>query len=170
MTVNESGTYGRYRWSAHTNGTTAYDIHEDPNFDLSKISVPEEYEKYVNYVSKGTKAKEDGRIKEDYASFDMHIDNAQKLNSRITTFDDVYYFAVPCSSTVTDGLVNVISAGAPFNAPSAEYVDGGELERGIWYVFPTFRGDHMSLQGGLNKRINIKPFYMDLVRMISGLK
>ncbi len=200
--------------SAPTNGTTAYDVHEDPNFDLSKISVPEEYEKYGNYVSKGTKAKEDGRIKEDYASFDMHIDNALELNSRISTFGDVYYFAVPCASTVTDadgnvnpdesitekmflrgglqmskytgatpkgfvldeswqpndGLVNTISAGAPFNAPSADYVEGSELQKGIWYVFPTFRGDHMSLQGGLTKRINIKPFYMDLVRMISGLK
>ena len=200
--------------SAPTNGTTAYDMYEDPTFDASKISIPEEYNKYGNYVSKGTKAKEDGRISEDYASFDMHIDNALELNKRITTFDDVYYFAVPCSSSIkdssgnvtpdesiteliflrgatimskytgatakgfildeswqeNDGLVNTISAGAPFGAPSADYSESGEKEKGIWYVFPVFRGDHMSLQGGLTKRIDIKPFYMDLVKMLSGLK
>ena len=43
------------------------------------------------------------------------------------------------------------------------------LVPGRWYVMPTLRGDHMSLQGGLTRRINIKPFYLDLVKMLAPL-
>ncbi len=31
-------------------------------------------------------------------------------------------------------------------------------------------GDHMSLQGGLTKRVNVKPFYLELVKMTAGLE
>ena len=41
----------------------------------------------------------DSRVDYDYADFDMHIDNAQELNSRISTLPNTYYFAVPCSAT-----------------------------------------------------------------------
>ncbi len=196
--------------AAPTNGTTAYDLYEDESFDLSSIKIPEEYEKNSGAVSKGTKADLDGRIASDYASFDMHIDNALALNETITTFDDVYYLSVPCASTITDadgtvspnpditenifmkgatymsnytgstkggfvldetwqtndGLVNEISARAPFNAPSADYEENESLQPGVWYVLPTFVGDHMSLQGGLTHRINVKPFYLNLVNII----
>ena len=197
--------------AAPTNGTTAYDMHDDPDFDLSKVSIPEEYEKNSDAVSNNTKAEKDGRIEEDYAAFDMHIDNALKLNESIDTFEDIYYFSVPCSTSVideagnvypdplitenifmkgaiqmsvytgktlggytideawqpNDGLVNEISAKAPFNAPSKEYVPGTDPVPGVWYVMPTFRGDHMSLQGGLTKRINVKPFYEELIETIT---
>lgn len=199
--------------AAPTNGTTAYDLYEDENFDLSKIEIPEEYEKYSDAVSNGTRADLDGRIPEDYASYDMHIDNALALNETINTFDDLYYFSVPCASTTTnsdgtvspnpditetifmkgaiymskysgstkggfsldeswqanDGLVNEISARAPFNAVSEDYTDTTHVTPGVWYVLPTFEGDHMSLQGGLTHRINVKPFYLDLVQTISEL-
>ena len=38
----------------------------------------------------------------------MHIDNALALNERITTFEDVYYFAYPCYSTIqnADGSIS----------------------------------------------------------------
>lgn len=196
--------------AAPTNGTTAYDMYEDKSFDLSSIEIPEKYEKNSDAVSKGTKAAQDGRIADDYAAYDMHIDNALALNETITTFDDVYYLSVPCASTVTDadgnvtpdpditenifmkgaiymskysgstkkgfaldetwqandGLVNEISARAPFNAPSTDYKEGESIKPGIWYVLPTFVGDHMSLQGGLTHRINVKPFYLNLVKII----
>nr|MCR5054603.1 hypothetical protein [Lachnospiraceae bacterium] len=151
--------------AAPTNGTTAYDMYEDENFDLSSIEIPEEYERNSDAVSNGTRADLDGRASWDYASYDMHIDNAFAMNERISTFDDVYYLAYPCSSSVenpdgsvspdpsitesifmkgaiymskyegstaggividsswqaNDGLVNEISAEAPFNAPQAAY-------------------------------------------------
>ncbi|MCR5503269.1 MAG: hypothetical protein K6F53_09685 [Lachnospiraceae bacterium] len=199
--------------AAPTNGTTAYDLYEDEGFDRDAIRIPEEYEKNSDAVSKRTKAVSDGRASFDFAAFDMHIDNALSLNGRISTFEDVYYFAYPCSSTVrdesglvspdpaltenifmkgaiymsrytgvtkggvpvdeswqpNDGLVNEISAGAPFGAPKEDYREGVSLMPGRWYVMPAFRGDHMSLQGGLTKRINVRPFYLELVKLISGL-
>lgn len=99
---NGDGLVAIVTLAAPTNGTTAYDLYEDPNFDTSKISIPEEYEENSGAVSKSVKKKDDGRIADDYAAYDMHIDNALELNDKITTFSDVYYFAQPYCSTVTD--------------------------------------------------------------------
>lgn len=200
--------------AAPTNGTTAYDLYEDESFDLASVEIPEEYEEKSDAVSNGTKPDLDGRIPEDYASFDMHIDNALALNETITTFDDVYYFSVPCAATTTnsdgtvepnpdvmekmflkgsvymsnytgqtkggfildetwqpnDGLVNEISSRAPFNATSEDFDENKELKTGIWYVYPTFVGDHMSIIGGFTKRVNVKPFYLDLAETIASLR
>ncbi len=199
--------------AAPTNGTTAYDLYEDPNFDISKISIPDEFEKNSDAVSRGTKAEDDGRASYDHAAYDMHIDNALALNETIKTFDDVYYFAAPFASTMSDengnavadpdhteqifmkgsiimsqytgstaggfildeswqandGLVNAISAGAPFGETAENYKEGATLSPGIWYVFDTFKGDHMSPQGGLTKRVNVKPYYLELCKLLASL-
>ncbi|MBP5732554.1 MAG: hypothetical protein J6W66_01830, partial [Lachnospiraceae bacterium] len=183
-------------------------------FDMSQIKFPEEYEKNSGAVSSFTRADQDGRIEEDYAAYDMHIDNALALNEKITTFEDVYYFAVPYTATKkdengvpwpdkkimegmflkgslimsrytgatkdgyvldetwqsNDGLVNEVSARAPFGAPSEEYDGQKEKKPGIWYVFPTHLGDHMAPIGGLTKHVNVKPFYKDLAEMLAGLE
>ncbi len=211
---NGDGLVAVVTLAAPTNGTTAYDLYEDPDFDVSKVYVPEEYIKKSEAMKNVSTPEYDGRQLWDYAAFDMHIDNALALNEKISTFDDVYYFAYPCSSTrldhngelepdpdITesmflkgstymcrytgktaggfgideswqdnDGLVNTISAGAPFGAPSNEFVEGKALTPGVWNVMPTVTGDHMSLQGGLTKRVNVKPFYLELVKMIAGLE
>lgn len=200
--------------AAPSNGTTAYDLYEDPEFNVDSIYVPAKYEKAGDLMSDGTKAKIDGRIAEDYAAYDMHIDNAYELNETITTFENIYYFAYPCSTTIidengekipnaditesmfmrsairmnkyagttkggivideswqsNDGLVNEVSAMAPSFAPSETYQSGVTLEPGKYYVMPTITGDHMYFQGGMTKRVNIKPFYLELVQMISSLR
>jgi hypothetical protein len=133
------------------------------------------------------------------------------MNEGISTFEDVYYFAYPCASTIegpdgsvspdpaitenifmkgaiymskytgstkggfvideswqaNDGLVNEISAMAPLGAHQSEYATGAGLFPGQWYVMPTVRGDHMSLLGGFTKRTNVKPFYMNLVKLLA---
>ena len=38
---------------------------------------------------------------------------------------------------------------------------------GIWNVMPTRRGDHMSLQGRMFKRVKVKNFYLELARMLA---
>ena len=211
--------------AAPTNGTTAYDLHEDSSFDLSKIEIPEKYEKSNDRMKRSTGAKaNDGRADWDYASYDMHIDNALAMNERITTFEDVYYFAYPCDSTTidengelvpdpaitedmfmkssiyackytgttkggfcvdeswkpNDGLVNTVSAKAPIGEPSVEYTKeqlasgagaaGVDFAPGIWNVMPTRRGDHMSLQGGMFKRVKVKGFYLELAQMLAALE
>lgn len=57
--------------AAPTNGTTAYGF-ADPD------------------IAVGNK---------DSAAYDMYIDNALKINEKISTQDCTYYFAIPCSST-----------------------------------------------------------------------
>ncbi|MCR5716100.1 MAG: hypothetical protein K6G23_04590, partial [Lachnospiraceae bacterium] len=200
--------------AAPTNGTTAYDLYEDPSFDLSAIEISEEYIEKSEAMSNVSTPEYDGRQLWDYAAFDMHIDNALALNDRITTFEDVYYFAYPCESTMTladgtiapdpeltegmffkgatymsnyvgttkggviidalwqpnDGLVNTISAGAPIGAPGVAYENGNSLTPGIWNVMPTLTGDHMYFQGGLTKRVNVKPFYLELAQMLAELE
>ena len=69
---------------------------------------------------------------------------------------------------MNDGLVNTISATAPFNAPSVQY-DESNVQKGVWNVMPVYEGDHMSLQGGLFKTNDVKGLYVDLLSMINEL-
>lgn len=214
MGGNRNRIFAMVLLAAPSNGTTAYDMYEDPSFDVGSIEIPEEYVRAGETMSKGTKADLDTRIIEDYASYDMHIDNAYAFNEKITTFDDVFYFSYPCSTTKindsgekepdaeitesmfmrsailmskyvgttkggividetwqsNDGLVNEISAMAPSVAPFAIYEDGSEIVPGVYNVMPTVTGDHMYFQGGMTKHVKIKPFYLELVKMISSLQ
>lgn len=198
--------------AAPTNGTTAYDMHDDPNFDSEAIKISWWDERMGKLFSSRKQAERDGRAESDYAAYDMHIDNALSLNESISILPTVYYFTVPCSATVeneagnqtpirkimegmfrksstqmgaytgttdggfsvdaswkeNDGLVNTVSAMAPLGAPSAAYTDE-ELQPGIWYILPTYHGDHMSLQGGMTKRNNVRPFYLELLERIDAL-
>ena len=197
--------------AAPTNGTTAYDLYQDKSFDVSAVKVSRWDDFWGDFFSNRKLAEKDGRSEEDYAAFDMHIDNALAMNVRITTLPQVYYFAVPCSATepaeggqrpirsmmepmfrrssaqmgvytgVTaggfvldeswrenDGLVNTVSAMAPMGAPSKAF-DPKAVTPGIWQILPTYPGDHMSLQGGMMKRNNIRPFYLELLDMIDTL-
>ena len=196
--------------AAPTNGTTAYDLFMDPDFDTEQVSVPWWSKPLASMMSVGTKPEEDGRDKRDYADYDMQIDHALQLNRRIVTQPDVYYFSVPCSYTKqqpdgnhrpkrrmeslfvmrscqigaysgktrggvliddswreNDGLVNTVSASHPFGEPFRE-LDREHITPGIWNVLPVYDGDHMSLQGGLMHKHDIRDFYLDLLTMICG--
>ncbi len=50
----------------------------------------------------------DARVAEDYALYDIMIDNAMQLNKQIITLNDIYYFSVPCNITIDneDGTVS----------------------------------------------------------------
>jgi len=198
--------------AAPTNGTTAYDLFLDKNFDVSSVKVSRWDDFWGDFFNKRKQAERDGRSQEDYAAFDMHIDNALALNERIPTLSGTYYFAVPCSATrpdpqgghrpirskmeamfrrtsarmgaysgqtaggfsidaawqENDGLVNTVSAMAPIGAPSAAY-DPERVKPGVWQIMPVYPGDHMSLQGGMTKRNNVRPFYLELLTMIDNL-
>lgn len=198
--------------AAPTNGTTAYDLHDDESFDEEAVDVSFWEELWGNFFSGRKTAEPDGRSEDDYADFDMHIDNALALNERISTLPGTYYFAVPCSATLAeedgsqrpirsmmeamfrrssaqmgcytgvtaggvvideswqenDGLVNTVSAMAPFGAASIPF-DSEDTQPGVWQILPTYAGDHMSLQGGLLKKNDIRPFYMELLEMLDGL-
>ncbi len=154
----------------------------------------------------------DTRIAEDYALYDIMIDNALALNEQIITLHDIYYFSVVCNVTTAnedgtctpvtakteyllretatamgqftgttekgfvideewlanDGLVNTVSAAAPFGDQKMSF-NKNRIVPGVWLVFPTYEGDHMSLQGGFSVRNDVKQFYVDLLTMISQI-
>ncbi len=67
-----------------------------------------------------------------------------------------------------DGLVNTISAIAPYNAEHTDY-NKDNVKPGIWNVMPIYHGDHMSLQGGLLNTNNVRLLYAEHLNMINNL-
>ncbi len=196
--------------AAPMNGTTAYDV--DGSEPLGSDLKSKTYEALNKLMSKSTKEKDDGRADFDNANYDMRIDHAAEMNARLPELENVYYFSIPCCSTVpaddgtqrpvehkteplfmkpsvlmgkftettpagfvvdeswypNDGLVNTVSAVAPFGAPQQPF-DENDVPRGTWNVMPTYDGDHMSLQGGLFRKNDVRELYTDLLTMICEL-
>lgn len=197
--------------AAPHNGTTAYDV-GDVEDDVPNTFKYKMQDKLNSIMASANKEEDDSRADFDNANYDMLLDNAKALNDKISTFENVYYFSIPCSSTIrqddgtytpdesktetlfvktsrqmgkfketskggvvadetwfeNDGLVNTISARAPFNAPQTEYKEGS-VKAGEWNIMPTFDGDHMSLQGGLIKTKDVRDFYTKHLSMINSL-
>ncbi|MBR5409987.1 MAG: hypothetical protein IK104_04880 [Clostridia bacterium] len=191
--------------SAPLNGTTAYDA-GDSSPKVSKTGAT------TTFFYAVTPSPLDGRIDDDSARYDMHVDNAIAMVSSFETLENVYYFSIPtCLTDVdengnsvpdkahmevlfqtaseaigsykgvtpggvvldetwqpNDGLVNTISARAPFGAPQKD-LDEANIEPGVWNIFPTYRGDHMALEGGLMKTNEIRQLYTDLIKLINNL-
>lgn len=76
--------------AAPHNGTSAYHVPDqstEPKTFMHKM------------MEKTNTPKKDGRADYDYASFDMHIQNAAEINRWLLTLDSVYYFSFPCCAT-----------------------------------------------------------------------
>ena len=82
------------------NGTTAYDLYEDPDFKPGAVKVPLWTRVTAKIMTAFLKTEPDGRDPRDYAAYDMHVDHALELNGRISTLPHVYYLSVPCTTTV----------------------------------------------------------------------
>lgn len=94
------------------------------------------------------------------------INSAFKMGKFIGTTPNG--FEITSEWLENDGLVNVISAKAPFNAPSVD-INKDNITKGIWNVYPVYTGDHMSLQGGLFKKNNVYNLYLEHLNMINSL-
>ena len=94
--------------AAPHNGTTAYNVgvEDVPEKDDEGVfeSVKTQIQNALStLIGEFTGKKEPDKADWDYASYDMDIDNAMELNERITTLENVYYFSVPCTATVSNG-------------------------------------------------------------------
>ena len=67
-----------------------------------------------------------------------------------------------------DGLVNTISAKAPFGAPQRPF-DRDSVVPGVYNVFDTYYGDHMSLMGDFFHNNNVRQIYFDILDLINNL-
>lgn len=194
------------------NGTTAYDMLEDKSFDPDGVKAPLWSKLLAKVLVKRLVPTKDGRDERDYAGYDMHVDNAAEMNRHLTTFPDIYYFSMPCSSTKdagngihrpirritdpffvrrsiqigcysgttkggtvideswheNDGLVNLISAKAPFGQPQQK-LNRKNIRPGVWNLCPVYHGDHMMIHGGLTKTTDVKDLYLKMLTMIESL-
>lgn len=199
--------------AAPTNGTVAYDMVRDPNFDTKHVKIPLKYKLWDRILKSHTKIKADDRDPRDWASHDMLLDNAQALNARIALLPHVYYLSVACDATkpaedgtrtadsalmdplfvktgtlmgryrgttkagcvvddawhANDGLVNTLSARAPFGAPQKPF-ERGNIERGVWNVLPDLRADHGFFQGGFIRKQNPQSFFQYLLDTLLSLE
>jgi len=208
-----SWIYSLTSLAAPHNGTTAYcddeaaELLEEEAQNTSALEAG-----LQNLMSQANGQKTNDRILEDYADYDMYIDNALALNKTIITYPGTYYFSFACSCSEqqpdgtwtpinskmeilfrsssrllgkftgttkggyvidetwleNDGLVNTVSAKAPFGAPQQNY-DANNVPRGTWNIMPVYQGDHMSLEGGLFHVNDIKDFYAEHLSMINSL-
>ena len=67
----------------------------------------------------------------------------------------------------SDGRVSTISEIAPLGAPVKD-LDPDDLQLGVWNVYPVHHGDHMSLQGGLMHKHDVRAFYERMLEMVEG--
>ena len=166
--------------AAPTNGTTAYgapsedvdtaayDMYIDNALKLNEGIVTDENTYYFAIPCSATTKQEDGTYKPDKSIMEsMFTADAEKLGAY--TGVTVGGFVIDESWLENDGLVNTISAKAPFGAPSVEFSEENTVP-GIWNVMPTYRGDHMSLQGGMMKtNIGVLELYLQHLDMINRL-
>ena len=85
--------------AAPHNGTTAYDLFEDPSFDLKSVHVWR-IEELAGMLLRKKNTPEEPLPETDCAAYDMHIDNALALNQRLSLDPSVYYFSQPCDITI----------------------------------------------------------------------
>ena len=78
--------------AAPMNGTSAYDLNFDPDFDPNAVKVPWWSNILAKMMASATKPQRDSRDPADYADFDMFIYNAIRVYAGIETLPHVYYF------------------------------------------------------------------------------
>lgn len=68
-----------------------------------------------------------------------------------------------------DGLVNTVSARAPFGDPQ-QPLDRSKVARGIWNVMPDLRANHSYFQGGFLNKQDPFPYFLDLIKLLDSLE
>ena len=67
-----------------------------------------------------------------------------------------------------DGLVNTCSALYPMGQPHKTF-NPNKISKGTWNVMPVYDGDHMSLQGGLFVKNDVRAYHAEMLNMINSL-
>ncbi len=144
---------------APTPDTAAYDMHIDNALLLNETLTVNNDTYYFSFPCSATTKQDDGTYKADASIMEsMFRESANELGAFTGTTEGG--FEIDESWLENDGLVNTVSARAPFNAPSQSFNESN-IEAGTWNIMPTYIGDHMSLQGGMTKaNVQIREFYL----------
>ena len=145
----------------------AYDMYIDNALELNKEIATLENTYYFSIPCSATVKNEDGTYSPVESKMESLFVSSSKAIGAFTGATEGGY-AIDESWRENDGLVNTISATAPFGAPSKAYEEG-KVQKGEWNIMPVYDGDHMSLQGGMTKPNDVKGLYVDLLSMINSL-
>ncbi len=145
-----------------------HDMTIDNALEMNKSisTIPNAY--YFSIACNASKENEDGTFSPIDSEMEILFRTASKA---MGSYDAVTDGGVVLDNSwyMNDGLVNTISAMAPFDAPSTVY-DENHVEKGVWNIMPIYNGDHMSLEGGLMIPNDVKGLYVDLLSMINSLE
>lgn len=170
LTTLAAPSNGTTAYSAPSTDTdsAAYDMYIDNAMALNERMVTSEETYYFAIPCSATTKQEDGTHKADSAIMEsMFRSSADEMGKYTGVTEGGFIFGEEWLEN--DGLVNTVSAMAPSSAPSQQY-DEGNVTAGIWNVMPVYRGDHMSLQGGMMKtNMQIFDLYIGHLGMINSL-
>lgn len=145
----------------------SYDMYIDNALELNRTILTLEDTYYFSVPCNATEQREDGT----YAPVERKMESLFVASSKamgVYTGVTKGGYVIDESWQMNDGLVNTLSATAPFGAPAKDF-DINNIEKGMWNIMPTYDGDHMSLQGGLLKPNDVRAFYVEHLSMINAL-
>ncbi len=148
--------------------TAAFDMHIDNALVLNEKLVTDKNTYYFSIPCSATIKNENGTYTADEKFMEfIFVSGANELGQYMGTTKGGY--VIDEKWLENDGLVNTVSATAPFSAPSKLY-EQGNVNKGEWNIMPTYYGDHMSLQGGLMKtNTDVYELYLKHLDMINAL-
>lgn len=122
---------------------------------------------YLSVACDATKAEKNGALAADRSLTDpLFVKTGTLMGSYSGTTKKG--FVVDDAWHANDGLVNTISARAPFGAPQKP-LDRASIERGVWNVMPDLHKDHGYFQGGFIRKQDPHPFFDELLDLLLSL-
>lgn len=123
---------------------------------------------YLSVACDATKPAEGGTYVADLKAMEPLFVRSATLMGRYSTttkagciVDDTWH--------ANDGLVNTVSARAPFGAPQKP-LEEGKIEKGVWNIMPDLHVNHSWFQGGYFKKSDPQSFFDDLMELLVGLE
>jgi len=165
---NGTTAYGLESSAPDNTDTAAYDMFIDNATALNKTMVTDKNTYYFSIPCSATNQNENGTYTADNGMMEMIFRSSADEIGMITGTTTGGY-TVDESWLENDGLVNTVSAKAPSDAP-AQAFDKNNITAGTWNIMPVYRGDHMSLQGGLFKvNADVERLYTEHLDMINRI-
>ena len=149
------------------NDNAAYDMHIDNALELNQnLALPENIY-YFSIACSSTVKNDDGTYSPvDAKTEALFRSSAEEMGSLTGKTDGG--IVIDESWLENDGLVNTCSALYPMYQPHTEF-NSANVKAGTWNVMPVYDGDHMSLQGGLFVKNDVRAYHAEMLDMINSL-
>ncbi len=157
-----------YESSSSDIDSAAYDMYIDNAHALNETIFTSNKTYYFSIPCSATNQNADGTHSADNKKMEILFQSSANQMGKYTGVTAAGY-VVDESWQENDGLVNTKSAMAPSSAPSKVF-DANNITKGVWNIMPTYKGDHMSLQGGfLKTNTDVERLYTEHLHMINCL-